>query len=84
MPGATRAIRRAVRGAAAEVAGCGAGVRRAVSHGDDACATPRDTDARDERPVDEKRFWFPSPKSASRKIRDEFLSKPFHTTPSHR
>ena len=60
MPGATRAIRRAVRGAAAEVAGCRAGVRRAVSHGDDACATPRDTDARDERPVDEKRFWFPS------------------------
>ena len=34
--------------------------------------------------VDEKRFWFPSPKSASRKIRDEFLSKPFHMTPSHR
>ena len=33
--------------------------------------------------VDEKRSGSP-PKSASRKIRDDFLSKPFHMTPSHR
>ena len=55
-----RAMRRAAGDAVAEVTRCRSNVRRATSSGDDACATPRDTDAGDERRrVQNGRLFFP-------------------------
>ena len=55
-----RAMRRAAGDAVAEVTRCRSGVRRAASFGDDACATPRDTDASDERRrLQNGRLFFP-------------------------
>jgi hypothetical protein len=53
-------MRRAAGDAVAEVTRCRSGVRRAASFGDDACATPRDTDASDERRrLQNGRLFFP-------------------------